>query len=68
MSSTDTGVAVIGGGVVGRAVLHALARRGVEEAARLLPEARTVAPTVGPAGRSRRRERWRAFVQASARL
>ncbi len=30
MSSLDTPVAVIGGGVVGCAVLHALARRGVQ--------------------------------------
>jgi glycerol kinase len=40
----------------------------VEEAARLLPEGRTIAPTIDPGERSRRRERWRAFVQASARL
>jgi glycerol kinase len=40
----------------------------VEEAARLLPEARVVNPTVDPAERSRCRERWRAFVEASARL
>jgi glycerol kinase len=40
----------------------------VEDAARLLPKARTVQPTVEPAERARRRERWRAFVQASAGL
>jgi glycerol kinase len=40
----------------------------VEQAAKLLPQARTVSPIVDPAERSRRRERWRAFVQDSARL
>jgi len=40
----------------------------VEEAALLLPETRTVAPIVDPAERSWRRERWRAFVEASALL
>ena len=40
----------------------------VEQAARLLPQGRTVAPTIGPDERSRRRERWRAFVQDSSRL
>ena len=36
--------------------------------ARLLPQGRTVAPTVGTAERSRRRERWRAFVRDSSGL
>jgi glycerol kinase len=40
----------------------------VEEAAELLPDTRAVAPETAPDERSRQRERWRAFVDASARL
>jgi glycerol kinase len=40
----------------------------VEQAARLLPQGRTVAPTVGSTERSRRRERWRTFVRDSSGL
>jgi glycerol kinase len=40
----------------------------VQEAARLLPPRRVVTPTGDPGERSRRREHWRAFVEASARL
>jgi glycerol kinase len=40
----------------------------VEEAAGKLPETRTVTPGTGPDERSRQRGRWRAFVDASARL
>jgi glycerol kinase len=40
----------------------------VEDAARRLPQGRVVSPRAGAAERPRRRERWRAFVQASGRL
>jgi hypothetical protein len=40
----------------------------VEQAARLLPPGRIVKPHGDPRERSRRRERWRNFVRASADL
>jgi glycerol kinase len=40
----------------------------VEDAALRVPQGRVVTPLVDTAERARRRERWRAFVQASARL
>jgi glycerol kinase len=40
----------------------------VEEAAERLPQGRVVTPLMDPGERSRRRELWRAFVQASAEL
>jgi len=58
---TVLGVAMLAG--VGAGVFTS-----VEQAAQLLPQARTVSPTVEPAERSRRRERWRAFVRDSSRL
>ncbi len=41
---------------------------GVEAAARLLPPGRVVTPGADPGDRDERRERWRAFVEASAGL
>ena len=41
---------------------------GVEEAAELLPPGRAVAPVLEAGERMRARERWRAFVQATAGL
>lgn len=41
---------------------------GVEEAARVLPPGRVVSPGSNPGDREEARERWRAFVQASAGL
>jgi glycerol kinase len=40
----------------------------VEDAARRLPEGRSVAPRADPAHQSSQRARWRAFVETSARL
>jgi len=40
----------------------------VEDAAQRLPAGRVVLPRAVPGGRAERRRRWRAFVQASARL
>jgi glycine/D-amino acid oxidase-like deaminating enzyme len=81
MTTAGTQVAVIGGGVVGCAVAHALAPRGVqavllgagvfaslEEAAARLPPKRVVEPHGDQPERTEQRARWRAFVRASADL
>ena len=59
--ATVLGAAMLGG--VGAGVFAS-----VEEAAQRLPEGRVVASRGDPRERSARRERWRAFIQAGARL